>query len=590
MAFNLGDAVVHITGDDTALNKTLDGISSSIGQKMKKAAMVGGAAFTAMGAAITGSLGAAIKTTIDYGDETAKAANRVNLSAEAFQELKHAVEQSGGSMINLENGLRNMQKNLQNVKTKGTGPAADGLAQLGISINDLANLSPDQQFSLIADALSKLDDAALASTISMDIFGAKAGPMLTPLIKSGAEGISQLREEARSLGIVMSDETAAASEGLTDSLDELFKGFQGIKQTLIEGLIPTIAEFLNNTVNPFIQKVVEWIQNNQGLVNTIMAIVGGFGLLASVLGPILLILPGLATVIGALASPIGAIAALIVGVLVVAFFALKDILAKAIGWVREHWDTISAYFNAGWQLLKAILSVMGTTIEIVFKLIGAILSSFGVAVADAFGFAEMSTGDGVEGIIQWLTQLVEKAKVYVDKFNELLEKFSQWITDNWDEIVNGLASIQSVVNPFIMVARAIAGLVEVGIWAVNQLSPVVSFFENLIWVIENAMNAIGMGNAAAGNLGAGSLGGGGFGNGALGAGAGGGQNNFGNASAGNSSFNANGPNLPQNTTNQNNSNFNFNVSINGEGKSSKEIADEIYNTFAKKTRRAGGFA
>ncbi len=80
---------------------------------------------------------------------------------------------------------------------RGSASARQNLARLGLTIADLTGLSPDQQFELIADRLSRIQNPANRATIAMEIFG-RTGASLLPLLSTGAQGIQELRREALS--------------------------------------------------------------------------------------------------------------------------------------------------------------------------------------------------------------------------------------------------------------------------------------------------------------------------------------------------------------------------------------------------------
>ena len=85
--------------------------------------------------------------------------------------------------------------------------AEDALAALGLTAEELKGLSPETQFQIIADKLGAVDDASTKAAIAQDIFG-RSGAELIPLMNEGAEGMAALRQEARDLGVVFSQDAA----------------------------------------------------------------------------------------------------------------------------------------------------------------------------------------------------------------------------------------------------------------------------------------------------------------------------------------------------------------------------------------------
>src|SRR5690606_36333090 len=121
----------------------------------------------------------------------------------------------------LENGLRRMQRTIYDAG-RGLSTATDALADLGLTAEDLAGLSPEQQFKLLAERISQIEDPTLKAALAMGIFG-RSGTQLLPLFASGARGIEMLQAEARRLGLTMSGEDAKAAEEFSDALDRLWQ-------------------------------------------------------------------------------------------------------------------------------------------------------------------------------------------------------------------------------------------------------------------------------------------------------------------------------------------------------------------------------
>ena len=65
---------------------------------------------------------------------------------------------------------------------KGSDHARDTLFQLGLSMADLRKLSPEDQFTLIADRLSKVENTTRRAALAMEIFG-RGGTELLPMLE-----------------------------------------------------------------------------------------------------------------------------------------------------------------------------------------------------------------------------------------------------------------------------------------------------------------------------------------------------------------------------------------------------------------------
>jgi hypothetical protein len=105
---------------------------------------------------------------------------------------------------------------------KGSADAQRNLALLGLSLADLDGLSPDEQFKLIADRLSRIEDPTIRAAMAMEFFG-RSGTTLLPMLVNGAAGIDAFAAQARALGLVMSTENAEAAHKFSQALDILWR-------------------------------------------------------------------------------------------------------------------------------------------------------------------------------------------------------------------------------------------------------------------------------------------------------------------------------------------------------------------------------
>lgn len=461
----IGDALVRFAGDDTKLGQSLKkaekdskGVFDKIAGNSKKI----GIAMTAVGAGIIGTLTVMTKKWADAGDQVQKMSLRTGISTETLSEFKHAAELSGTSLDGLEKGVKKMQQSIFEAG-QGTSTYVDALGFLGLTYEDLANLSPEEQFIKLTAAVAGVEDPTSRAAIAAEIFG-RAGTQLLPMLAGGAEGLAAMRQEAHELGIVFDQEAANKAAAFNDTMQRLGESFKGMGMAiapviadLVEKFVPIITDIIVSTAN--------WMKENDKLVGIIVMVVGGIGVFLTVVGPLLIILPGLVTAFGALSAilplvgaaftaalgPIGliilAIAAVIaVGVLVVKNWDwIKEQAAViwdkiAIG-LEEAWDIIVSIFEGGIDFVKGVFNawlgwqkMTWGLVFSVFEKAGDILSGvwdiitkdFGAAVGfikhifggfldaiDAgltwFGDAFQGAFNFVAGIVQGIAELVRQA-------------------------------------------------------------------------------------------------------------------------------------------------------------------------------------
>lgn len=222
-----------------------------------------GTRMMAGGAAMLGPLAAAVKQFSGYGDDMAKASRRTGLTVEALQGLRFAAERSGSGVEDLEKGVRRMQRTIYDAG-RGLSTATEALDDIGVSMEELDGLSPEEQFKLIADRLNGVEDASKKAAIAQQIFG-RSGTMLLPMFEQGAEGLNRFIAEAERMGLILSAEDARAAEELTDRMGDLW---MSVKMTAIQvgaALAPKLTE-LADRITETIGEVIKWVKANRELV------------------------------------------------------------------------------------------------------------------------------------------------------------------------------------------------------------------------------------------------------------------------------------------------------------------------------------
>ena len=319
-----------------------------------------GTRMTAVGAALAAPLAASLKVFSDSGDQLNKMAARTGLSAEALSELGFDAEQSGANLETLEKGVRTMQRTIGDA-ADGLSTAQDALGHLGLTLEQLQGLSPEQQFTLIADRLSQIADPTMRAAAAMDIFG-RAGTQLLPLLADGAGGIAALRDEARSLGLTVSTETAKDAAVLTDTLNILRRVLKQAVFTVGAALAPTIIA-VSKRVTTVVVRIGEWIKQNQELVVTALKVAaaitaGGLAFIAlgilmsgvaSGIGGLISVISGVGTALGAIGaavmamlSPLGLVITAIAG-LGVAAVVYSGAAGDALEWLRGQFGRLKDF-------------------------------------------------------------------------------------------------------------------------------------------------------------------------------------------------------------------------------------------------------
>ena len=209
----------------------------------KKAALnvaKAGAVAVAGGAAalitIVNKTGAAI-------DDVAKQSEKLGIPTEKLAALGHAAEQTGITTNNMTTGLQRMTRRIAEAGD-GTGEAVKALDGLGIKIDDIVALSPDQQFLMIADAMENIKGQSDKVKLAFKLFDTE-GVDLINTMQGGSAAVLKLMKDAENLGLTFTKEEAKMVEASRDAVDRMEKVFTGLFNSITIQLSPFIEEWAN---------------------------------------------------------------------------------------------------------------------------------------------------------------------------------------------------------------------------------------------------------------------------------------------------------------------------------------------------------
>lgn len=386
-------------------------------------AIVIGSGITAAAGAAFGSVMFAAKSFADTGDAIGKMAGRTGIGIEALQELSFAAGQSGTDIETLEAATRKMSKVVTDSLDGLNGPA-ESLRSIGIDPSQLAGLSVEDQFQTIAEALGAVDNATRKAALAQEIFG-KSGTQLLPMLNGGASGLAALRQEARDLGGVMSEENVIAAEALTDAFGRVktaTAGFIAMAGSLAAKPLTAVATGMARVV----AIGTRFVSENQGLIFTIAKVAAGvaaagaaiFGLGSAALaaGVVLPLLSGAISTIAGFAvsflAPLLAVGAAIGAVAAVAWMNRDRVIAFGLAF----WDTIA-------PIREALTAIYGQVVE-----------TFG-AIANAIGGGDLKLAGAIA-----VSALVEVFLQGMQMIGGVISQGMEWIQTTFGVNLSGIAT------------------------------------------------------------------------------------------------------------------------------------------------------
>lgn len=172
----------------------------------------------------------------DLADALAKTAVNLGITTVELEQMRFVAELSGISITEMDKALFNFNRQLGEA-FDNTGPAADALAQLGLSAEELSRIPLPEAIARIAESYNKLGSAAEKAMVRFNLFG-KAGNKMEVLFKQGPAAIRKYANELLYLGGITSTEGTEKAQEYNDAILRLGKAWHGFKQEAL----PILAE------------------------------------------------------------------------------------------------------------------------------------------------------------------------------------------------------------------------------------------------------------------------------------------------------------------------------------------------------------
>jgi hypothetical protein len=246
------DAGPYKAGLRDAKSET-DRFGSNFGSAMSmvKAGAIGAAvAIVGIGASVI-SVG---RNAIKAADDIKDMADALGLTSTALQEFQQAFAQNGTGAEKFNKGFTKFLDTLSEAR-KGTESAIEKFTDLGISVNDLAGLSPEEIFYKVSDGLEDTEDKTERLNRSLALFG-KSGREMNILLSQGSAAVKQAMSES----IVASQ---AAINNLAQVQDKIEAFGNALKAIAIEvtNFILNGFKTLASQIQPYVDMLKPYLQS-----------------------------------------------------------------------------------------------------------------------------------------------------------------------------------------------------------------------------------------------------------------------------------------------------------------------------------------
>jgi hypothetical protein len=173
-------------------------------------------------------------------DQTNDMAERLGFGVEALQSLQMAAKLSG-----VEDATGALQKMTVAIGKAVESGETDAFDRLGLSLQNIQAMSPEEQFRAIQSAIAALPTPAERAAAAVSLFG-RSGVELLPLM---SKNLTEVEQRMKRLGAVIGDDQVEGIGAMNDALDAVKMTFDGIVGTVVGNLAPIVEsitqEFLS---------------------------------------------------------------------------------------------------------------------------------------------------------------------------------------------------------------------------------------------------------------------------------------------------------------------------------------------------------
>ncbi|MCD7711786.1 MAG: hypothetical protein LUJ25_03515, partial [Firmicutes bacterium] len=313
---------------------------------------------------ISGAISSIVSFTqelIGMGDAIDKNSQRANMSSSTYQEWAHVLELGGGSAESLTSATRTLSGVLTEASS-GSEKANEKLNAIGLSYQDLAGMSPEQQFEKVVYALADMEEGAERTALAQQLLG-RAGMDMIPTLNQGSEAIAAYRQEANDLNLVLSEDTVKASAQLNDAMTNLSGAFKGAAGNIVGSMLPALTDIVKGFTD--LVRGVEGAEQN--IVSGVVSLVDKIGTT---------IVNGFPIVLNAATKLFWGLVDALPDIQNKLYDALPDIIL-AIGnfFIENTPKVIASILEMSWNAIKAIPRIIPALIDVLNQLLQTLINT-----------------------------------------------------------------------------------------------------------------------------------------------------------------------------------------------------------------------
>jgi hypothetical protein len=208
----------------------LDSSGFTKGVQMAKQALGALASVGTVAAAFRGMYAA-----MEAGGALVDLSSQTGVAIDKLMVLRMAFEQAGLGADAVQPAIAKLQKTIASASV-GNAEAVNKFRMLGMSVGEIQNLAPDEQFQKIGEAVSNIQDPSQRAAVAMEFFGKSGAKLLSVFSAGGMEDIAQNIGGQAKLML----ENAGYFDRITDVLGTAGSKLQGLFVGMASQIVPPI--------------------------------------------------------------------------------------------------------------------------------------------------------------------------------------------------------------------------------------------------------------------------------------------------------------------------------------------------------------
>ena len=277
-------------------------------------------------AGVVVALGGIALNAVKSADDLNTMAKQTGFSTEELQKMSYAADLVDVSLDDITGAAAKLKRGMAS-SSKDTQAA---FAQLGVSVrnaNGQLRNSTDVFYDVIS-ALGNVSDETERDVLAMQLFG-KSADSLAGIIDDGGAALRQYGQDAKRMGLILSQDTLNGLNKVNDRLDTLKGQMKGVLAQngakVIEAFLPLIED-VAGWVGNLAEKIASLDSEQVKTIATIAAVVAGISpalsLVSKISGAIAALMPILSSLNAVLLANPAAAVAVGIGALTAAVVAL----------------------------------------------------------------------------------------------------------------------------------------------------------------------------------------------------------------------------------------------------------------------------